>query len=147
VLADRCLRGGGEDRFGQLRALDEPRRQRHAGDRAVLLVLLETETGEVAAGDALDGQHLQLAAPDRAPGELRGHVRRRDDVVGHLGELLEPPQRELGEQRALVRDPGRQDDVVDRQPVRRDQDQVVAVLVDVADLAGVQQLHRVAPGV
>ena len=81
--------------------------------------------GEVAAGDALDRDHLQPAAADGTAGELRGHVGGGDHVVGHdVGELLEPPQRQLGEHLALVRDGCGQDHVEDRHPVGRDQDQV-----------------------
>jgi hypothetical protein len=65
-------------------------------------------------------------------------------VVGDdVGEALEPPQRQLGEDFALVRNRRGQHDVVDGDPVGGDQDQIVAVGVDVADLARVQQLHGV----
>src|SRR5262249_6432003 len=49
------------------------------------------------------------------------------------------------EQGALIRDRGGQDDIVDADPVGRNQDQVGAVGVDVPNLARVQQLHTVPP--
>jgi hypothetical protein len=70
---------------------------------------------------------------------LRWDVGAGDDVVRRdVRELVEPPQRHLGEDPALVRYRRRQHDVVDRDPVGGDQQEVVAVGVDVADLAGVQ---------
>jgi len=55
-----------------------------------------------------------------------------DDVAGQL----EPEQRHLGEDLALVRDLGRQDHVVDGDPIGGDHDQLVAVLIDLTDLPG-----------
>ena len=61
-------------------------------------------------------------------------------IGDHVRELLEPPQRQPGEDGALVRDDGRQDHVVSAHPVRRDEQQlVVADRVEVPDLAGVEQ--------
>ena len=74
VLTERRLRRRREDRLGQQRTVDEPGRQRHPGHRAGPLVVLETGSGQVAAGDALDRQHLQPPAAHRPPGELRRDV-------------------------------------------------------------------------
>jgi hypothetical protein len=59
------------------------------------------------------------------------------DVAGEL----EPEQRHLVQDLALVGDLGRQDHVVDRDPIGGDHDQVVAVLVDLADLARAVELE------
>ena len=61
-------------------------------------------------------------------------------MVGHqVGELLEPPQRHPGEDLALVGDRGVQHEVVRRDPVARDHQQVaVGEAVQVAHLAGVE---------
>src|SRR5699024_1600177 len=97
---------------------------------------------QVAAGDPLHGQHGEPLAPHSTSGPLLRHVGGGDDVVGHhVGQLLEPPQRELGEDLALVRDGGGQHDVVDAHAVGGHQDEVVTVGVDVTHLAGVQQFH------
>jgi len=50
------------------------------------------------------------------------------------GQALEPPQRQLGQDCALVWYGGGQHDVVDADPVRGDHDQVIAVGIPVADL-------------
>ena len=45
----------------------------------------------------------------------------RDHMVGHqIGQLLEPPQRQLGQHGALVRDLRVEHEVVGRDPVRGD---------------------------
>ena len=103
------------------------------------LVGVQAEPGEIAAGDALHREHVQAAAADRPPGPFGRHVGGGDHVVGHQArELVEPPQGELGEDLALVRDQCGQHDVVDADLVRGDKQDVVAIGVDVADLAGVQ---------
>ena len=63
-------------------------------------------------------------------------------MVRHdVRQLAEPPQRQLGQDLALVRDRRRQHDVVDAHPVGGDQDEVVTVRVQIADLAGIDELH------
>ena len=56
-------------------------------------------------------------------------------------EVLEPELRDLREHASLVRDRRRQHHVECRKPVRRDDEQVLADLVDVADLAAVQETN------
>ena len=117
--------------------------QGYAGDGARSLVLLESGAGEIAARDALDLHHVQAPAPDGPPGPLGRHVGGGDDVVGDdVAEPVEPPQRQLGEDPALVGYGRGQHNVVHGDPVRRDENQVLAVGVDVTDLAGVHQCHR-----
>ena len=50
-----------EDRLGQLLALAEARRQRHAAHGPGLPILLPARAGQVAAHDALDRHHVSLA--------------------------------------------------------------------------------------
>nr|WP_030284322.1 hypothetical protein [Streptomyces catenulae] len=143
VVADGRLGGRGEDRGGEFGAVDEALGERQTADRAGLPVLGEAGAGEVAAGDALDGGHVQGGADEGAArpvgggagGQLRG-----EDVVGdEVGELVEPPQGELGEDAALVGDLGGQHPVVHGDAVTGDHDQfAVGVLVEVTHLAGVK---------
>ncbi len=70
VVAHLGLRARREDRLGQLLGLAQARRQLDPRDRAGRLVVLPARAGDVAAHDALDRQHLQLAhrpARGRAP--------------------------------------------------------------------------------
>ncbi len=113
----------------------------HAAHRAARAVLGEPRAGEVAAGDALHRVHVEPPHEHGAAGHGVGH-RPGDEVVGHeVGELVEPPQRQLGQHTALVGDRRGQHVVVGRDAVARDDEQVAAAavlgLVEVADLAGV----------
>ena len=146
VLADGGLRGRGEDRFGQARAVDQPCRQGDPADDTGAEVVGQAAAGEVPASHALDLHHLELVN-DHSPaldcGQLSRHDPRHDVVRHDVGQLLEPPQRQPRQHRSLVRDRGREDHVVRREAVARDeQDLVVAVRVDVAHLAGVQERER-----
>ena len=59
-----------------------------------------------------------------------------DEVVGaDEGGVVEPELRELGQDLPLVRDERGQDEVEGRDPVRGDDEQLVAEIEDVADLA------------
>jgi hypothetical protein len=153
VVADVGLGRRREDRLRERGAVEQPLRQRDAAHRAGLAVVDEPASGEVAAGHALDGLHDQPTAQHRAAAELvcvrrelRGVVvdGRGHEVVGHqVRELAEPPQGQAGEHRALVRDRGREHDVVRRDPVGGHQEQVVVVDgVELADLAAGDQRER-----
>ncbi len=136
----------GEDRLGQAGALGQARRDRDAADLAGRLVGLQAQARQVAASDALDRDHVELLAPDRPARPFLGDVAGGDNVIGHqVVELVEPPQGQLGEDLPLARDGRRQHDIVDADPVRGDQQDVLAVRVNVADLAGMQQFHTVTP--
>ncbi len=136
----------GEDRLLEARAVDETLREADAAHVAVRGILPQSPSGQVGASHTLDGQHLQPSNEDRPTSNLRRHVGRQH-VVGHdLGELLEPPQRELGEDRPFVGDRGLEDEVEGRDPVRGDEEQLVLTCpapavqrrVEVAHLAGVE---------
>jgi hypothetical protein len=139
VLAELGLGRRGEDRLVQARALDQPGAQRDAADLAGGVVVEQAGAAQVPAGDTLDGEHLQLLAHHRAPGDLGRDVG-RDDVVRHA-ELLEPPQAHRGEHLALVRDRRLEDPVERADPVAGDHQQLPGFqLVQVPHLARVQML-------
>ncbi len=72
VVADVGLRAGREDRLGQLLGLAQPLGQRDPGDGAGGLVVLPARAGDVAAHDALDGEHLQALHDQRAAAARSG---------------------------------------------------------------------------
>jgi hypothetical protein len=119
--------------------------QRDPAHRAALLVLGPAGSGQVAAHDALDRQHLQPHREHGAVGDLGGD-RAGDEVVGDrirtLREPVEPPSAEGGEQRALVGDPRLQREVEGAHAVGGDDQQAfvgrILRRVQVADLAGIQ---------
>ncbi len=146
VLADLGLGGRGEDRGGQLRAVDQALGEGEAADGAGLVVLRQARAGEVAAGHALHGDHPQRLADQGAAlpvgGGAGGQLAAQDVVRGQVGELLEPPQGELGEDPALVGDLGRQHPVVGGDAVAGDHHEVARLVpVQLAHLAGVQ-MHQ-----
>ena len=145
VLAERRLGARGEDRLGQPDPScrpggSEPRRRRRRA------VVGQAAAGEVGAADALHRQHLQAAHQHGASGDGVRHVGGEDVVGDHVGELLEPPQRQLREDLALVRDLAVEDVVERRDPVGGHQQQLVRAgpaggrvdrRVEVTDLARV----------
>jgi hypothetical protein len=106
-------------------------------DRARRLVVLPARSGDVAAHDALDRQHPQLAHDQRPPAHFAGNgVGRGDQVVGDdLLRLLEPENRQSGQHLALVGDRRGMDRVVGRDPVARDHQQLLVQRVHLTDLA------------
>ncbi len=141
VVADVGLRRGREDRLGQLLGLPQALGQGDPRDGARRLVVLPARAGDVAAHDALDGQHLELAHVQRPAAHLVGHVLGdRHEVVRHdVPRLVEPEGRQRGQHLALVGNRCRMHDVVRRDPVRGDHQDAVAEVVHLADLAGGQQ--------
>ena len=75
-------------------------------DLAGGLVVLPARAGDVAAHDALDRQHLQLAHGHRAAADLVGDaLGRRDEWLGTMcAGLVEPEGGDAGQDAALVRD-------------------------------------------
>ena len=59
VLAAEALRSRGEDRLGQLVRLAQAFGQLDAADCSGGLIVLPSGAGEIAAHDALDGEHLR----------------------------------------------------------------------------------------
>src|SRR5882757_9126132 len=70
VAAGVDFGGGGEDGFGQAIGFTEAGRQLDAADRSGLLVVLPSRSGEVAAHDALNGEHLRSLDEHTATVEL-----------------------------------------------------------------------------
>ena len=141
VVADLGLGRGGEDRLRQLVGLEQVRRQLDPADRAAFLVFLPARAGEVAADDALDRVHLQPLHPHRPFGDLLGDVL-GDEVVGDdVRGQPEPEDRHPVQHLALVGDRRRHHHVVGGDAVGGDHQQVVVPLVDLADLAGGEELQ------
>ena len=90
-----------------------------AADHARLAVVTPARSGEVSAYDALDRQHLELAALERATVLAQREEMVRDDVPG----TREPEGGEAGQDPPLVRDRSRQDDVEGRDAIAGDEQQ------------------------
>src|SRR5207244_8479560 len=106
-------------------------RKRVAGHLARAPIVLPARTGEVAADDALEWQHLEAPALGRAAVGAHAEQVVRADVAG----ARKPERGEAGEDAALVRDLGRQDDVEGRDPVAGDEKEpVLAEGVELAHL-------------
>jgi hypothetical protein len=137
VVALLGLRRRGVERLRKLVGLAQALRQREPGDRAGPPVVLPARAGQIPAYDALHRQHLQPLHAQGAPAEILRHaVGGGHEVVGDdvLGEV-EPQHGQAREHAALVRDRRRVHDVVGRDPVGGDHQQVVPQVVDLADLA------------
>ena len=140
------LGGGREDRGVETRAVAEPFRQRNPAHRAALAIFAPAGAGEIATHNALDvhalgtPHELRANAQQRSTGrERRGEAR---GIVAHemvrCGGLepTHPERRECSQDRALARNRRRQDRVVRREPIARDDHQVVRPgLVDRAHLS------------
>ena len=138
----------------ELAGLAEARRQRDAADLTGLLVVQQARAGQVAAGDALHRDHVELAHHQRAAEHLVGDARvvgRAGQVVGRL-DVVEEEHAHRGQDAALVRDLAVEDVVERRDAVAGDEQQVVVVdAVQLANLAAGQMLvvgqsgaHRVS---
>src|SRR4029079_8518396 len=149
-------RRGGEDRVGKLLRLDERLRQLLARDRPGRLVLGPRGAGDVPASHALDVDAIAVLHEHGAAGErtrLLESFRKaadvgRDEVVRHdLLGLAEPEVRKLCPHAALVGYRRREDGVVRREPVARDDDELVAArFVNVAHLSTTEESCAVHSG-
>ena len=121
----------------------------HAADAPGLLVLLPPRSREVAARHAFDRHGLGAAHQHRPAFEDRGvaaerlretrDVGRKQMMPHEIAHALEPERGQLREDLALVGDPRSEDIVERRDAVGRDDEQVVADLVDVAHFAATVQ--------
>ena len=143
VVADLGLGGGGVDGLRQLLGLLQTLGQLDAAHLAGLLVAGPAAAGDVAAHDALDGQHGQLAAQHAVavelglPEELRHilHVHAQHMVGQQILGIVEPELAHLGEHGALFGHLVFQDDIKRRNAVGGNHDQAVAVVVNLADFS------------
>ena len=153
MVAQVGLGAGGVDGLGQLVRLLQALGQGDAADLAGLLVAGPAAAGDVAADNALDGQHGQLAAQHAVALELGlmekfGHIGgvHRDHVVGQqvLG-VIKPELAHLGQDGALLGDLVLQDHIKGRNAVGGNHHQGVAHVINLADLALFERLvfsHR-----
>ena len=75
-------------------------------------------------------------------GELAGEILRGDHVMRNdVRELLEPEKRKLRQHAALIGNRRGENDVEGREPVGGDDQQAIAELVDVANLAAAAKLQ------
>ena len=110
VITDFCLGAGSLDRLRQLVAFLQAFRKLNAADSAVFLVALPAGAGDVAAHDALDGDHGQLAAQHAASAELLRAEERRHIIYiytehvirDHIFGIVKPETGHLGQNPALV---------------------------------------------
>ena len=153
VVAQVGLGAGGVDGLGELVRLAQALGQGDAADLAGLLVAGPAAAGDVAADDALDGQHGQLAAEHAVALELGlaeefGHIGgvHRDHVVGQqVLRIVEPELAHLGQDGALLGDLVFEDHVERRDAVGGHHDQSVAHVIDLAHFALFERLifsHR-----
>ena len=144
VMAVVVFAGGREERFGQAVGFAEAMGNAMAADRSMKAIFLPAGTGEMAAGDAFDGEDFAAAGAGEAALEFgqvdAGGEIVAEDVVGAdvFGEA-KPMPGERGEDFALVGDGGGHDDVVGGDAVRGDEPDFVMAGVDVADLALAQK--------
>ena len=149
VIADFSLGGRGVDRLRQLVGLLQAFRQLYAAYGAVLLVACPAGTGDVAADDALDRQHVQLLAQHAVAVKLRllevfrhvldvyrNHVV-RDNVLGQI----EPELGHLSQNGALLLDGVLEDDIKAADAVGCYHNQAVSVVVNLTNLAFLNRLH------
>ena len=143
MVADRRLGGRGEEDLVELGRVLVAGAQLLAVHGLRLLVLLPSAARQIPAGDALDLDHPHLLHEHGAPAQVLfiglelGRILvdvRGDEVVLHAEEL-EPEERELVEDLALVGDSARKDHVERADAVGDDHQELVAEIEDIADLA------------
>src|SRR6266852_5312880 len=136
----RCWR---KNRLWQAVRFTQPHRQLNATDFSADSIVLPTRAGDVTAYDAFNRQRLRLSHDHGAACEFvlelvegRREIRGAEDVVGNdVLQEIEPEERELSQNAALVGDWRGKDDVEGGEPVRGDDQELVAEIVDVADFA------------
>ncbi len=149
VVSALGLRRGREDRLWQPVGFAEAGGELDAAHAACLLVFLPPRSREVAAGDALHLHRIGAAHEHRPAAQGVGVWREGRGKFAHVGaeqvmrhevtHALEPERRELREDLALVGDAGAEHVVERRDAIGRDDQQVVADFVHVANLAAAMQ--------
>src|SRR6185437_9043791 len=143
VVTSSSFRGGRENGFGQFVGFAQARRERNAADFARGPIVFPSRAGDVAARDAFDrnrigaaDNHRTAAKIIRVTGKFTGEIRRADDVVrDDAREFFEPEKRKLREDAALVGNRRGKNYVEGRKTVRRNNEQLAAEIVNVADFA------------
>ena len=143
VVADLGLGGGSVDRLGQLVGLLQALGQLNAAHLAGLLVAGPAAAGDVAAHDALNGQHGQLTAHHAVAVELGLleelrhilHVHAQHMVGQQIAGVIEPEFAHLGQNGALFGDLVFQDDIKRGNAVGSNHDEAVTVIIDLTNLA------------
>lgn len=108
VLAQRHLDRRGEDRLRQREPSTRPSGSSIPHTVPDARYSAQPRPGQVAAGDALHRHHVQPVDDHRAAPDAGGDIGADDVVADDIGELLEPPQRQLVEDGPLVGDRRRQ---------------------------------------
>ena len=143
VVADLCLGAGCVDGLGKLGALLKSLRKLNAAHCAVLLVACPAAARDIAADDALDGEHRELLAHHAVAvkallTEKLGHVIDidadhvvRDDIFG----IIKPETGHLRQNGPLLHDLVLQDHIKCRDPVRRHHNELITDVIDLTYFA------------
>src|SRR5262249_14399608 len=139
VVPSGGLGGRRENRFRKFVGLTKARRQRNAANFSGGGVFLPARAAEITAYHALGGKRICLADQHCAAGELlaigvkgSGKVVCAQDVIGNdIPEQIKPEHRNLCEDFSLVGNRRRHDHVKRREPVGRDDKQLIAEVVNV----------------
>jgi len=143
VVAADGFGGRSENGFGQPIGLTKAGREFDAADGAIGLIFLPTGAGEIAARDAFDGKRMRFANDHGASREFvqmlvegGGKFGGGEDVVRHdVAKKIEPEERELREDAALVGDGSGHDDIEGGEAIGSDEEEAVAEIVNVAHFA------------
>src|SRR6266849_5350562 len=136
----RCWR---KNRLWQEVRYTQPHRQLNATDFSADSIVLPARAGDVTSHDAFNRQRLRLSHDHGAACELvpelvegRRKIRGAEDMVGDdVLQEIEPEERELSQNAALVGNGRGKDDVEGGKPIRGDDQQLAAEIVDVTDFA------------
>ncbi len=134
-----CRRKNG---FRQAIGFAQSRGQLNAADFSSDAIVFPARARNVAAHNAFNGQWLRLAHDHgtacefvRKVVEGRRKIGRAEDVVwNNVPQQIKPEERELREDAAFVRDRSGKNYVESGEPVRSDDQQLVAEIIDVTDL-------------
>ena len=131
----------GEERLVELARLDQTGGQVDTADRSGVLIVEQSGAGEIAAGHALHRHHVESPNNQRAA----QHLGRDARVIGRAGQMIgrvhqiEEEDTHRRQDAALIRNFGAENEVEGRDPVGRDEQQVLVIdAIELADLAAGQ---------
>jgi hypothetical protein len=136
VVACLCLGRGGEDRTREAVGLPQARGQLDPAHRPRLAVLPPPRAREIPTHHALHRVHPEPTHPNAASGDLLGHLVGEKVICADLARAVEPEQRHLRQDAALVGYRVGHDHVVGRDSIRGHHQEIAVELVHLADLAG-----------